>query len=518
MATRKSIAEQILRIVNGGDVSEDSRIEIRDVMELIDQERDALIAAQINDSMYTKGVANSKGELEVLGQFLSTDQFSLIQNNLTGRNGALCAIIPDFISLPKDMGIQRVSSIASSNSLRIKQRRVISVTVAQSLASNSTGELLLTGFTNGPLKMDDNYIISFTFNTGDTYAEPKEHKISFNVNTKKYKNTIYSWQGLAQAIKASNDFKKFLKDFKLTYTSGGGNTTQSDIIISGLYNFSVSNFQINSADSGGSHGFVYTFADTNGFTQDQISDTSLEVVINGTPYTVDFSNEDWGDVVNYSGEGFLSSPSEFMAKAFVLKNASKIAKEQNVIVSTDFTGTGAYLGTDGDGGFFNGSPIWIQEIEPKGGFSVDIYSPGVIQAELITGNYIEQYVLEEGALVPVYKPLNVNGHYPNRFRRPIVFTRMSSSGVYNTLYDKAATMSGRDYYYVEGDKIYLYGKYNRDDIDKIEVSYIAASSSINETDPYPIPADFQSIIVKNLVQIFGVMRQAREDMTNDNLK
>ena len=41
---------------------------------------------------------------------------------------------------------------------------------------------------------------------------------------------------------------------------------------------------------------------------------------------------------------------------------------------------------------------------------------------------------------------------------------------------------------------------------------------MNDTDPYPIPADFESMIIKNLVQIFGVMRQAREDMTNDNLK
>ena len=57
MATRQSIAEQVLRIVNGGDLNEDSKIELRDVMPLVDQERDALIKAQIMDSMYTKGTA-----------------------------------------------------------------------------------------------------------------------------------------------------------------------------------------------------------------------------------------------------------------------------------------------------------------------------------------------------------------------------------------------------------------------------------------------------------------------------
>ena len=43
MATKKKIAEQILRIVQGGNVSDDSSIDIREVMALIDQERDSII-------------------------------------------------------------------------------------------------------------------------------------------------------------------------------------------------------------------------------------------------------------------------------------------------------------------------------------------------------------------------------------------------------------------------------------------------------------------------------------------
>ena len=41
MATRRSIAEQVLRIINGGELNEDSRIDLRDVMPLVDAERDA---------------------------------------------------------------------------------------------------------------------------------------------------------------------------------------------------------------------------------------------------------------------------------------------------------------------------------------------------------------------------------------------------------------------------------------------------------------------------------------------
>ena len=95
MATRRSIAEQVLRIINGGELNEDSRIELRDVMPLVDQERDTLIKAQIMDSMYTKGTATAKNELEVLGQFLSSKVLSVIKSNTQERRGLLFAQLPD---------------------------------------------------------------------------------------------------------------------------------------------------------------------------------------------------------------------------------------------------------------------------------------------------------------------------------------------------------------------------------------------------------------------------------------
>ena len=41
--TRYKIAEQVLRIVGGGNPSDDSGIDIRDILALVDQERDAII-------------------------------------------------------------------------------------------------------------------------------------------------------------------------------------------------------------------------------------------------------------------------------------------------------------------------------------------------------------------------------------------------------------------------------------------------------------------------------------------
>ena len=69
--TRYKIAEQVLRIVGGGDPTENSSIDIREVMLLVDQERDALIKSEIMDWHYTKSTATAKGELEINGGWLS---------------------------------------------------------------------------------------------------------------------------------------------------------------------------------------------------------------------------------------------------------------------------------------------------------------------------------------------------------------------------------------------------------------------------------------------------------------
>ena len=43
MATKKSIAEQALRVIQGGNISDDSDIDIREKILFVEQERDALI-------------------------------------------------------------------------------------------------------------------------------------------------------------------------------------------------------------------------------------------------------------------------------------------------------------------------------------------------------------------------------------------------------------------------------------------------------------------------------------------
>ena len=47
MITKKSIAEQVQRIVNGGSSSDDSKVTLQEVIALVEQERDAMVKKHI---------------------------------------------------------------------------------------------------------------------------------------------------------------------------------------------------------------------------------------------------------------------------------------------------------------------------------------------------------------------------------------------------------------------------------------------------------------------------------------
>ena len=101
--TRTKLAEQIVRILDGGNVSDDSRISKREVMALIDQERDTLIRQLIEDRFYTKSTTTNKAELEITGDFITLDTGLSVSSNKV-------ELPSQPITLPNDMGIVRVFS------------------------------------------------------------------------------------------------------------------------------------------------------------------------------------------------------------------------------------------------------------------------------------------------------------------------------------------------------------------------------------------------------------------------
>ena len=63
MANKRQIAEQVQRIVNGGSNSDDSKVTLREVMALVEQERDAMIKKHIMENAVV-------GEHEIPAGFL----------------------------------------------------------------------------------------------------------------------------------------------------------------------------------------------------------------------------------------------------------------------------------------------------------------------------------------------------------------------------------------------------------------------------------------------------------------
>ena len=71
MITKKSIAEQVQRIVNGGSSSDDSKVTLQEVIALVEQERDAMIKRHIMEN-------SIQGEHEIPSGFLTKKKYPIL--------------------------------------------------------------------------------------------------------------------------------------------------------------------------------------------------------------------------------------------------------------------------------------------------------------------------------------------------------------------------------------------------------------------------------------------------------
>tara|TARA_R100001594_G_scaffold8109_5_gene21305 strand:- start:20065 stop:20718 length:654 start_codon:yes stop_codon:yes gene_type:complete len=98
--TKKKLAEQALRIIQGGSVRDDSEIDIREIMMNIEQERDRLIKAELFQSI-------SMGEYNINGAFISTYVSSISDDIEKDMKYSNIPVTP--MSLPNDLGMFQVS-------------------------------------------------------------------------------------------------------------------------------------------------------------------------------------------------------------------------------------------------------------------------------------------------------------------------------------------------------------------------------------------------------------------------
>tara|TARA_R110002096_G_scaffold369787_3_gene563256 strand:- start:56 stop:1666 length:1611 start_codon:yes stop_codon:yes gene_type:complete len=535
MTTRYKIAEQVLRIVNGGNTSEDSSIDIREVMLLVDQERNTLIKTEIMDWSYTKSTSTAKGELEINGAWLTQKTLVLKTNTDNLCYAEIAELDPttnkhglsNYISLPNDMGIHRVASSGHSHTREIKVVKV-GGKIHKTNYQRDTIDII---FNNGPKVLDKNYIVSFDFTIGTTlmsngsstqnqYAGVKTHNISFNVDTSGYDSYENKHFNFIKALVNSPGFKKFIKDFDIKYGVTENDTNDNAIVdtvasilhviqvrLSTSYGSEISDFKINGVGKNsifGGPGVEYGGAT---ITTTSLIDNNIGLgwVIYNLNESINSSEALTTAYENSHGIGFIINDtiysSDYIAPEhevtqinvinnFVLLNADKLAREQNLTVKVQ------------------GDELHFEEIIGKGGFSLDLITPG------------NAFIMKHAPHLSTPPGMSLMNY------EPIIYTRMPSGGDHNSLYNRAVNKSGRKFWYTEnkgsgannGPHIYLYKQYGLDSKQPyLSVSFIATSESLSDTDPYPIPGDYEKIIIKNLVEMFSVMKKATEDMTNDNI-
>jgi len=99
MATKRKLSEQIIRILSGGDVRNDSDIDEREVMQAIETTRDSVVSNYLNSTVFCKTCPEHM-ETNIISSFVT--EFSATIAN-TG-----IAPIPDVMPLPDDMGVYYV--------------------------------------------------------------------------------------------------------------------------------------------------------------------------------------------------------------------------------------------------------------------------------------------------------------------------------------------------------------------------------------------------------------------------
>ena len=100
--TKKQLAEQTLRIIQGGSVRDDAEIDIREIMMNIEQERDKLIKVDLFQSI-------SMGEYNVNGSFISTYIADIKNDEEKDLKYSDVPVTP--ISLPNDIGMFQISYV-----------------------------------------------------------------------------------------------------------------------------------------------------------------------------------------------------------------------------------------------------------------------------------------------------------------------------------------------------------------------------------------------------------------------
>ena len=522
MATKGQITEQVLRIVNGGNISDDSKVTIQEVGVLLEHERDALVRKNVLEN-------SLMGEHEIPSEFVSVHRLDLETDKMYGTSGRPYVKLKQTpINLPNDGSIYKVCKVANSYTKELIDEYTITVpniaggdsSVYGNVYASDTDFKTRTGTHNLGKKL----ILSFTH--GNTSTTTQNYQFSFDYIDNNYQydsNTLTESNikpsYIINSLNSNNDFAEFLRARELTvnYKRVAGATYPNHFIFQGYSNtqYYFTSVTIKSVLTNGH------VVDINTTTSTTISAGSADILDEiGFGVQIYYPKnkrlrELEGDNLGIKGKG-----------SSVLNAVVNLTKEELINASAS-----SYAGVTG----INLAKMWVNKNASTlklYGVSISVNAANItIKEENPLGGFQEILSIKNG-LTSAVSQTNVDGESSERanYREVMCYSRMPNPGMYSNMYDNAINLSGRKYWYRQEGRLYLYNENQDNSIDiglsgnndsnvetKIAVWMLAKSKELKFEDEFPLPANSVSEVIKSLVATFTAMRAAKEDVINDNL-
>ena len=530
MATKGQIVEQVLKLVNGGDISDDSKATMQEVGTLLEHERDAIVRKTIMENA-------AIGEHEVPSEFLSYHKLLLSGDETYGSSPRPYAKLPQMpVNLPNDGSIYRVCKMSSpAYKDHVDAFNVIAPAYGQDNGAYSDNAFSFT-LKTGTHDIGNKFVLSFKH--GPDTSTLKSYQFTFNYEepTDSYNNARPVTERsikpafLHFSLMKNEAFSKFLEGNRLHFhyfqhnegagfddyrenlrfvssdlanSFGAANADNLDIK-SVLTNESIITTNPNNPTVAASwtEGNMDTYPTSGLIVQIwypknkrlfDLEADSLGVKAKGSCYlncalTI--------DAEEMESDGYSAITSAGVRKMFVNRFGA-ILRQYGVEV--DFL-------TE------NTTTLTFKESYPLGGFS-NVVVPTIGTALLTLASYSQ--VAGSKELSELAKGNDMT-----------CYSRMPNPGIYSRMYDSAINLSGRKYWYRQEGRIYLYNEALNFDLSWGEInnpeSYIlvwmlSKSSSLGFNDEFPMPSDAIKDVIASLVSTFTTMRAAKEDLTNDNV-
>jgi len=535
MITKKSIAEQVQRIVNGGSVVDDSKVTLQEIIALVEQERDAMVKKHILENSVI-------GEHEIPSAFLRKAVLPVYNDASYGIGGrTFIDLMHSPLSLPNDDAIYRVCkypvkkvdtylTVPTSEPVKSDARKIV-ISSMSNQENTSTPYLSDIEFKNktGTTDIGNKFVFSFKhgydantvkdYNFTFTYKNPSDRR-----NTSVVNQNSLNPQVLLMSLNNSKDFQDFLKVNKLKFT-------WTDTSASGYWKMSFeSHYSSQHLGIEDSNNFDFKSILTNASIVDWHADgLTIRTAYSqaggqnyptlGFGITIEYSKnkrlkEMGADVNNIKAAGSTSLTTYIELTEDDIRVPTEGGYEDISSVHFAQMWLNKYAGLLKMYGIKAGledSALYIREEHNLGGFDSVIFNgmtnitASVTIPTVDAGSYTGITVKDVAEM--------------SNYSEVECYSKMPNPGQFS-VFDNAILLSGRRYWYRENRKIYLYNNNATTFLDtdaQYMIWYIASSNAFSDFEEFPVPHESVPEMIKSLVATFSLMRQAKEDVVNDNI-